>query len=129
MADQYKPNDASDFRLIPTHLKETFLRKMKTEFKTISNVELKLPNSSQIVSYSEEFGAKSADALKESLSAMSEVRNELKEVYSDNSGLQITVEKLSTAIESYKKAEQVSSKKIEELSSELKQYKKKWELL
>ena len=32
MADQYKPNDASDFRLIPTHLKETFARKMKTEF-------------------------------------------------------------------------------------------------
>ena len=95
---------------------------MKTNFKTLSNVELKLPKSS-VASYSDDFGSKSADALKESLSAMSEVRKELQEVYSDNKNMASTVEQLNNAIATFKDESAKNAKQIESLTKELKVYK------
>jgi len=95
---------------------------MKQNFKTLSNIELKLPTSS-VASYSDDFGIKSTEALRESLSAMSEVRNELKTAYSDNQDMRVTVEQLSNAIETFKGESAKSVKKIESLTSELKTFK------
>jgi hypothetical protein len=95
---------------------------MKTNFKTVSNVELNLPESS-VASYSDDFGKESAEALKESLSAMSEVRKELQDTYSNNQEMIATVEQLNSAIDTFKKESAKTEKQIESLTKELKVFK------
>lgn len=97
---------------------------MKNKINKIDKVDLKLPRSSKVSSYSDELGAKSADALKESLTAMKEVREELKEVYSENKKIKEELNKANNKINSFKVNYDNAVKKTEKLSAELTKYKK-----